>query len=154
MIRWNGRWRGGKGHCRRPHMVQFAEKWFWPLLDLLQYITLGEVNEMNSISVLIWEFKVHSWRNRKYSMYVTLAYPRSREFPRKRKLLSSRAESITITSLLFSSVFHLRKCMNCKTTGFSVCTWRIGVCGDYNIANKFSVLENLISTTRFCRCSG
>ena len=51
-------------------------------------------------------------------MYVTLAYPRSREFPRKRKLLSSRAESITITLLLFSSVFHLRKCMNARPLDF------------------------------------
>ena len=39
--------------------------------------------------------------------------------------------------------------MNFKTTRFSVCTWRIGVCGDYNIVNKFHLLEQTSMLEKF-----
>ena len=75
-------------------------------------------------------------------MYVTLAQPSSREFPGKTERLSARA-TISITLLRFSSIFQPRKCNNFKTTGFSVCTLIIGVCGDHNIANKFHCETNI-----------
>ena len=55
----------------------------------------------------------------------------------KNRKLSTSAGSSSITLLLFSSIFQPRKCTNFRTTGFSVCTLIIGVCGDHNVANKF-----------------
>ena len=55
---------------------------------------------------------------------------------RKNRKLSTKAETISITLLFFSSIFQPRKCKNFKTSGFSVCTLIIEVCGDYNIAKS------------------